>query len=122
MNFVLNSDRVYASTLGHAIAFKKGELTHVPPALYQEVIGIGAVPEEDLPEQPQSSVTVPEEPHLREAAMNAVFEKLVLANKSGDFTAGGQPKDKVMERELGWSVDGPELSAAWKKFKQGPAK
>ncbi len=122
MKFVLNSDRVFASTLGHSISFKKGEPTHVPPGLYQEVIGIGAIPEEELPQEQKNAPTEPTEPHLREAALLEAFNKIVLANKSGDFTAGGMPKDKAMERELGWSVDSKETAEAWKKFKAGDQK
>lgn len=119
MNFVLNRDHVLASTFGHSISFLKGQPTHVPPALYSEAIGVGAIPEDELPQEGTQRTDEPQEPHLREKAMFAVFERLVLANKSNDFTAGGMPRDKAMERELGWSVDGKETAEAWKKFKAG---
>jgi hypothetical protein len=123
MKFVLNRDHVFASTLGHSIRFEKNEPTYVPPALYREVMGIGAIPDEEVPEdKKESTSTEPTEPHLREKAMVEVFEKLVLANKSGDFTAGGVPKDKAMERELGWAVDSKETAELWKKFKAGELK
>ena len=123
MKFVLNRDYVFASTLGHSIRFVKGEPTHVPSALYREVVGIGAVPDDELPDdQAKSTSTEPQDPDLREKAMVEVFEKLALANKSGDFTAGGVPKDKAMERELGWAVEAKETAELWKKFKAGELK
>lgn len=120
MKFVLNRSYVLASTLGHSIAFEKGVPQFVPPALYAEAVSIGAIPEEEIEQPERAAVNEPHEPHLREAALFAVFEALVLANKSGDFTAGGTPRDKAMERALGWSVDAKETAEAWKKFKAGP--
>ena len=121
MNFVLNRKHVLASTLGHAIAFEKGVPQYVPPALYSEAVSIGAVPEHELEQPTHTGVVEPQEPHLREAALFAAFETLVLANKSGDFTAGGAPRDKAMERVLGWPVDAKETGEIWKKFKVGSA-
>lgn len=121
MKFVLNRSYVLASTLGHSIAFEKGVPQFVPPALYPEAISIGAIPEEEIEQPERAGVVEPQEPHLREAALFEAFEALVLANKSGDFTAGGTPRDKAMEHALGWSVDAKETAAAWKKFKAGPA-
>lgn len=123
MKFVLNRDHVFASTLGHSIRFEKDQPTYVPSALYREVVGIGAIPDDELPEdKKENEVDEPTELHLREKAMVEVFEKLVLANKSSDFTAGGVPKDKAMERELGWAVDSKETAELWKKFKAGELK
>lgn len=122
MKFVLNKDYVLASTLGHTIGFEKGVPTHVPPPLYAEAVGIGATPEDELPEEKKVESTEPTEAHLREAALLTAFLKLTEANKSNDFTAGGVPRDKAMERELGWSVDSKETAEAWKKFKTGELK
>lgn len=119
MKFILNRDHVLASTLGHSIAFERGVPQHVPPSLYAEAVGIGAIPEDDLPQPEPTGIVEPQEPHLREAALFAAFGKIVLAGKTNDFTAGGVPRDKAMERELGWPVDTKETAEAWKKFKVG---
>ena len=105
MKFTMSRDRVVASTMGHSIRFEAGVPQFVPPGLY------GAA----LATKPTS--TEPVEPHEREAAMFAAFEKIALANKSGDFTAGGTPRDKAMARELGWDPEASETATAWKKSK-----
>ena len=41
---VLNRNYVLTTTKGHSVAFEKGKPTHVPPAIYQEALAIGAIP------------------------------------------------------------------------------
>lgn len=119
MNFVFQRDRVIASTMGHAIEFKKGVPTYAPPALYQEILAAGGVPEEEIPETPETSIGVnePTDPDERKLALWAAFEKLVLANKRGTFSAGGAPHPKVLREALGWDVDAREANLAWVEFK-----
>jgi hypothetical protein len=119
MKFILNRDRTVASTLGHAIAFKKGVPTHVPPEMYSDVIAAGAVPEEELTEKDIPKADHPTDPTEREAALFEAFEALVLRNDSADFTAGGIPRDNVLERAVGFKVSSKEREAAWTKFKIG---
>lgn len=118
MKFVLNRNRVVASVHGHVINFIKGEPTHVPPEMYQEVIAVGGVPEDDVDLDPpkRSAVNEPVDPVEREAALFAAFEALVLRNKREDFTAGGQPHPKALARELGWQVSNKERDLTWVKF------
>ncbi len=121
MKFILNRDRVVASAFGHSVSFKKGEPTHVPPEMYAEVIAAGAVPEEELTEPVVKKPDYPTAPAEREAALFEAFEAIVLRNDSSDFTAGGNPKDSVVEKAVGFKVSAKEREAAWNKFKLGKA-
>lgn len=119
MKFVSPRDYVLASTMGHTIRFEKGVPQYVPPMLHREAVSIGAVPEETLDEPQPKASNEPTLPADREKAVFAVFERLVLADKSADFTSGGVPKDKAMERELGWAIEAKETAEFWKAFKLG---
>ncbi len=120
MKFTLARDRVYASVLGLSIEFKKGVPTHVPPELYAEVQAIGAVPEDELTdEKPAIKTNEPSDPHKRKEDIFAAFEMLALRNERGDFTAGGSPRDQVLESILGWKLGAKERDALWTEFKVG---
>lgn len=119
MKFILNRDRVVASALGHSVSFKKGEATHVPPEMYAEVIAAGATPEEEITEDIVPKPDHPTDPAEREAALFEAFEALALRNDSADFTAGGVPRDGVLEKAVGFKVSAKEREAAWTKFKIG---
>jgi hypothetical protein len=119
MKFILNRDRNVASLMGHTVAFKKGEPTHVPPEMYADVIAAGAVPEEELTEKDVPKPDYPTDPAEREAALFEAFETLALRNNSGDFTAGGVPREGVLEKAVGFKVSAKEREAAWTKFKIG---
>lgn len=118
MNFVMHRNRTVTSTSGHAIAFVKGELTHVPPSMHDEVMAAGGVPEYELeePEVDANVVLAPVEPTERKAALFVVFEKVALRAHRNDFTAGGTPHLKVLVKELGWPLETAERDAAWVEF------
>ena len=98
MKFTLNRDRVHASVLGLSVEFKKGVPTHVPPELYAEVQAIGAVPEDEIVEEPTVAKTSePSDPNKRKEDVFAAFEILVLRNDRNDFTAGGAPHGGALE-------------------------
>lgn len=121
MKFVMHRDRTYASVLGHAVEFKKGVATHVPPELYAEVQAIGAVPEEEIPVSAKAAATKePGDAHTRREEIFTAFEMLALRNERGDFTAGGAPKDQVLESVLGWKLSAKERDMLWAEFKAGP--
>lgn len=117
MKFMLPRDRTIASTCGISIEFKKGELHLVPPAMYNEVIAAGGVPEselsdDELPAKPAS----PEALADRKAALFKAFEKIAKRNVREDFTAGGMPHLGVLATETGWTVAAKERDAAWVEF------
>lgn len=120
MKFTMSRDRTYASTLGLAIEFKKGEPTHVPPELYAEVQAIGAVPEDEIQEPKANSLTKePSDPNKRKEDIFTAFEMIALRNGRDDFTAGGAPRDQVLESVLGWKLSAKERDMLWTEFKVG---
>lgn len=118
MNFVLQRNRTVATLRGHVIEFKKGEPTYVPPDCYNEVIAVGAVPEEELAEPEAPAGGEPTDPVARRSALFDAFDAIVLRNNSSDFTAGGVPGAKAVTAVLGWSPDNKERTDAWNKYRE----
>ena len=118
MKFMLNRDRTLATTKGHTIEFKKGELVHVPPECYDEVIAIGAQPETELEEKEDTGPRRPDNELEVEKQVFDAFEALMLKNDREAFTAGGAPHPKALSAELGWSINAKERDALWTKFQQ----
>lgn len=118
MKFVLHKDKIVTGTTGHTIEFKKGELTHVPKEMWLAVQAVGAIPEDELPEdfvEVKKEVTDPAE---RKAALFAAFKTITDKNDRDDFTGSGTPKDKVVEAITGFKADSKERNEAWAEFKQ----
>ena len=78
MKFTLNRDKVLASTRGHTIEFIKGEPVEVPHDMVSEVMAIGAIPEEDLPEENTLPDAEPADPQARKALIVDAMEKMAL--------------------------------------------
>lgn len=119
MKFTFPRDREIASMFGQCIAFKKGEATYVPPAMYQEVMAAGGVPDEELDlskPAPKNGVVEPTAPDEREMALFIAFEAMVLRAKREEFSASGLPHPKALAAELGWTVPNKERDLAWVKF------
>ena len=112
MKFTLHRDRIVPTTRGHFIEFKKGEPTYVPPDCYDEVIAIGAVPEEELVEPERPADSEPTDPIARRSALFDAFDAIVLRNntKKGfsdtDFKVG--PGYMVDADGIVWRQDGRE--------------
>ena len=120
MKFVMQRNRVVASTLGHAIEFVKGVPVHVPPAMYAEVMAVGAIPEEEIPENelPQAPALSAED---RKLLIQTAIEEIVLRNDPSEFTAGGTPHAKVLSAKCGFIVDAGERDTAWGAFQRAKA-
>lgn len=119
MKFTLNRDLVHASRLGHSIEFKKGEATFVPPALYAEVLALGAESDDALPEAPVANPNEPTDPEARYAALVAAFEAITLRNVREDFAGSGTPHLQPLSQILGWTVDAKERDIAWARMRAG---
>ena len=74
MKYSLNRNHTLNTTTGHTIAFKKGELTHVPTEAVAAVLAIGGVPETDAPETIHLSKE-PTNPAVRKAMLMAAIER-----------------------------------------------
>lgn len=116
MNFVMHRNRTVSTARGHIIEFKKGEPTYVPPECYEDVIAVGATPEEELPDEPVAENAEPTDPGAREKAIFEAFEKLVTRNGREDFAASGAPNGKALNNILGFAVDSKERLTLWNKF------
>ncbi|WP_025915514.1 hypothetical protein [Herminiimonas sp. CN] len=116
MKFVLNRNKIIVSLQGHAIEFKKGEPTHVPHALWAEVQAVGALPEDELPEEIRTASKEPLDPIERKGLIFAAFEQLVLDAKRESFTGTGVPHAKALAAQMGFIIDNKERDALWAEF------
>lgn len=118
MDYIAPRDMTVVSTCGRSVILKKGVPTYCPPQMHKDLISVGVVPVQEVPEPVLSDG--PQEPVVasdREAALFAAFEKIVLRNRRGDFTSTGAPHSSVLSQVLGWStVSIKERDAAWLKF------
>lgn len=115
MEFVLNRDKVVVSTKGHCIEFKKGAPVYVPAEMHSEVMAVGALPTEDLPEEATIPSAEPQDPTERERVIVEAMEKLVLRNNRDDFTASGLPDARALKDLMGFGIHHKERDALWAK-------
>ena len=119
MEYIAPRKMTVSSISGRSVAFEKGVPTYCPPQMHAELIALGVVPAEEIPEPEEASG--PKEPMVpaeREAALFAAFKTVVLRGKREEFTAFGIPHLSVLAKELGWSVAAKERDATWVKFQQ----
>ena len=118
MKFVLHKDKTVSGTTGHTIEFKKGELTHVPKEMWGTVQAIGAIPEDELPEDFVPAKKDAADPIERRTAAFAAFTAIVERNEREDFTGNGTPKAEAVEAITGFKMDAKERAALWAEFRQ----
>jgi hypothetical protein len=117
MEYIAPRKMTVASVSGRSVEFEKGKPTYAPPQMHAELIAVGIVPAEDIPEVVVDGPVEPTIPAEREAALFAAFEKISLRGRREEFTAVGVPHSAVLTKELGWSgLSGKERDAAWAKF------
>jgi hypothetical protein len=112
--FTLNRNYALSTTKGHSVNFKKGEKTWVPEGIIAEAVAIGAIPEVPIdvlpPDTPERKQIADEE--LR-AKVFAAFEKMLLRNARGDFSASGTPNPKKLEEMVGVDLPQKLRDALW---------
>jgi hypothetical protein len=117
MEYIAPRNMTVASKSGRSVEFKKGEPTYAPPQMHAELIALGVVPAEEIPEPALSDEPrAPTVPSEREAAVFAAFDKIILRAKRGDFAGTGAPHTAVLSKQLGWDIDGKERDTLWQKF------
>ena len=118
MNYIAPRKMVVVSLSGRSVEFEKGKPTYCPPQMHAELISHGIVPAEEMPEpEPDAGPKEPMVASEREAALFAVFEKIILRGNRNEFTAVGVPHNSVLAKELGWQgMSNKERDAAWQKF------
>ena len=75
---VLNRNYVLTTTKGHSVAFEKGKPTHVPPAVYQDALALGAIPpdgEDPQVEEVTKTDNAPADPAERAPLILAAIEE-----------------------------------------------
>lgn len=105
---------------GHAVYFKKGAKTFVPPVVVKDAIAIGAVMVDgEVPnlDDTKPIVTGPADPAERQVAIFKAFDKIVANGVREDFMASGSPNANAVARELGWPIDARERAKAWDVYK-----
>lgn len=115
MKFIMHRDRVITG-FGHAIEFKKGEPTYVPPELRREVVEKGGEPADgsELPDdQVKKGPAEPDDPTERAEQLRTAIESLVEGGVREDFTAAGAPHTKSLTALLGWQPTAQERDEAW---------
>lgn len=119
MEYIAPRNMTVASLSGRTVTFVKGTPKYAPPQMHAELIAVGVVPTEEIPEPaPSSDPVEPTIPADRETALFAAFEKIALRNKREAFTANGTPHMAALAKELGWNVSDKERNSMWQKFTQ----
>ena len=118
MNYIAPRKMTVSSLSGRSVEFEKGKPTYAPSQMHAELISVGIVPAEEIPEPEETgAVKEPLVPAEREAALFAAFAKIVLRGNRNEFTATGVPHNAVIAKELGWNgMSSKERDAAWQKF------
>lgn len=122
-HFKLNRNHVLRTLLGHAINFRKGEPTWVPPACVNEAVAIGAEAVDGDVDVlgPEVEEKPPLAPHEREAQIMAAIERLVERNERNDFTGAGLPDLRKMNAMLDFEATKPERDMVWQKYQAAVA-
>jgi len=132
----LGKNRVFATTLGHAIRFVKDEPVNVPPIAVKACENIGAVfvegekpenhvDEDELADQVAASINAakkaeniapdpvqPAEPTDRMGEIIKAIHKITDRNDRDDFTAAGAINLNKLSKEADFRVDKSELQEA----------
>lgn len=116
---VLNRNFTLTTTKGHSVKFVKDEPTHVPPAIYQDALAIGAIPPNgDTPvvEERVKTDAAPADPADRAPLILAAIEVLVAAGNREDFTAAGSPTVNAVTKQVGFPVQSKEIASVWQTY------
>lgn len=123
--YKLNRNYTLRSVLGRIINFKKGEPTYVPPELVKEIVQIGGEAvdeasgkalEQELPSDENKAPALLEGEALMVAIKQAIIA-IVDRNDPKEFTAGGAPHVKAIERIIGQDIDATDRDTAWNDYR-----
>lgn len=118
----LNRDHVLVTDSGISIGFKKGEPVPVPVRFMSAAIMIGAEACDDQAAAKMESIKADRDEATAEAAdrlkkVEAGVIALVERNMPGDFTAGGKPNMKQLEKLIGFDATRDEVDHIFLKVK-----
>lgn len=116
--FTLHRNYVLRTTKGHAISFKKGEPTNIPPVCVEAAVAIGARPVEgeadNVKEAPAAIIMSPAE---RKEQVFEAFRTMKARNERLDFTGTGIPNAKRLPQLLGFDITSKERDTYWQEFR-----
>lgn len=119
----MNRTTTLRSTKGYIVVFEASKPTPVPSLVIEEAIGIGAAfCEEDADYVPNNNVNTKEQPLFgfeRTEALTKACTGIIERNAPDEFTSTGLPKMKVLEEEIGFSVDRKEVNTVWAAIQRG---
>jgi hypothetical protein len=116
--FTLHRTFVLRTNKGHSIRFVKGEPTWVPPLCIEDVVAIGAIPQEGVDVLPPEAGPVLElTAEERQKKLFEAFDQLMARHDRGDFTASNQPHCKKLQSITGFEVAIAERDDAWRKYR-----
>lgn len=129
--------KVIATRAGVSIEFPgmtdgKPVFVHVPAQARREIHEAGMLPEDeagfndegndgganDTKAAKKAAGAMPDDPVELKRVLFEAFKQLVAADDSSLFTAGGMPKDKALEKIVGFEVDNATRKEAWGEFMQ----
>lgn len=119
--YVSNRDVTVSTTTGHVIQFKKNVPIYVPEPVRQILPGYGILPIEGEIEVGGEKVEVKPPPPTglrRDEQIYQAIKQLIGSNNPDDFTAGGIPSKKAIEKITGFEVNVAERNAAWKRSRR----
>ena len=122
---VLNRNYTLNTMKGHSVHFEKNVPTHVPPAIYQDALGIGALPPDGAEPSIEEKTVLdkaPADPVDRAPLILAAIHKLVDANRREDFTAAGSPTVDAVSTVVGFKVQSKEIAPVWQAYHDEVAK
>lgn len=119
--FILHRNYVLRTTNGHAISFKKGKPTNVPPVCIEDAVGIGAVAVDAkdgdiLGEEAKPQPAMP--PAERKEKVFEAFAMMKARKERGDFTASGVPDGRRLRSMIGFEVTSKERDAYWTEYRE----
>jgi hypothetical protein len=116
--FTLHRNYVLRTTKGHAISFRKGEPTNIPPVCVEDAVAIGARPVEgdadNINEAPAPIIMSPAE---RKEKVFEAFRTMKARNERLDFTGTGIPNAKRLPQLLGFDITSRERDVFWQEFR-----
>jgi len=116
--FTLHRNYVLRTTKGHAISFKEGEPTNIPPVCVEDAVAIGARPVEgeadNINETPEPIIMSTAE---RKEKVFEAFRTMKARNERLDFTGTGIPNAKRLPQLLGFDITSKERDVYWQEFR-----
>lgn len=121
-DFVLNRNFTMITKSGHAVLFKKGEPTYVPPAVRAEAIGIGAQPlDGNTDVLGEEKIIIELSAEERAGELIKAFKVMQERNHRSDFTGQGFPALPALKKIVEFEPDKKEVETLFTQFREEQA-